>query len=82
MAAVITIAARADCGRLRIKPGTNISITSTAAAATSPVNWVLAPDCSATAVRDPLVLTGNPWNRLASRLADPMPISSWLLSTV
>jgi hypothetical protein len=44
----------------------------------TPVNWVLDPDRSATAVRDPLVLTGNPWNRPAARFAAPMPIISWL----
>jgi hypothetical protein len=38
----------------------------------------LAPDRSATAVRDPLVLTGKPWNRPAARLATPMPSISWL----
>ncbi len=30
------------------------------AAPTTPESWVLAPACSATAVREPLVLTGNP----------------------
>ena len=44
----------------------------------TPVNWVFAPDRSATAVREPLVLTGNPWNRPAARFAAPMPIISWL----
>ncbi len=49
-----------------------------ASAPTSPVTWVFAPACSATAVRDPLVLTGNPWNRPAAMLAAPTPIISWL----
>ena len=31
-----------------------------ATAPTTPVTWVLAPACSATAVREPLVLTGTP----------------------
>ena len=46
------------------------------AAPVTPVSWVFAPDRSATAVRDPLVLTGNPWNRPAARFATPMPIIS------
>ena len=48
------------------------------AAPTTPVSWVLAPARSATAVRDPLVLTGKPWKRPAARFAAPMPIISWL----
>ena len=52
-----------------------------ATAPTTPVSWILAPACSATAVRDPLVLTGKPWKRPAARLAAPMPIISWLAST-
>jgi hypothetical protein len=50
-------------------------------APTSPVTWVLAPDCSATAVREPLVLTGKPWKRPAARLAAPSPTISRLPST-
>jgi len=38
------------------------------------------PDRSATAVRDPLVLTGNPWNRPAARFAAPIPSISPLPS--
>ena len=41
----------------------------------------MAPACSATAVREPLVLIGKPWNKPAARLAAPMPIISWLAST-
>ena len=52
-----------------------------ARAPTTPVSWLLAPDCSATAVRDPLVLTGKPWNSPAEMLAAPMPIISWSAST-
>ena len=44
-----------------------------AAAPTSPVTWVFAPACSATAVREPLVLTGKPWNSPAAMFAAPMP---------
>ena len=43
--------------------------------------WVLAPDCSATAVRDPLVLTGKPWKNPAATFAAPIPIISPLPST-
>ena len=51
------------------------------AAPTTPVSWLRAPDCSATAVREPLVLTGNPWNRPAATLAAPMPTISWSART-
>ena len=50
------------------------------AAPVTPVNCVLAPDRSATAVREPLVLTGNPWNKPAARFATPMPSISPLPS--
>ena len=53
-----------------------------AAAPTSPVTCVLAPACSATAVREPLVLTGKPWNRPAAMFAAPMPVISRLPLTV
>ena len=52
-----------------------------AAAPTSPVSCVFAPACSATAVREPLVLTGNPWKSAAPRLAAPIPIISPFPST-
>ena len=32
-------------------------------APTSPVTWLLAADCSATAVHEPLVDAAKPWNR-------------------
>ena len=48
------------------------------AAPTTPVSWLFAPERSATAVRDPLVLTGKPWNRPAARFAAPIPSISWL----
>ena len=41
------------------------------AAPITPVSCVFAPDRSATAVRDPLVLTGNPWNRPPPRAPGP-----------
>ena len=47
------------------------------AAPTSPVTCERDPAWSATAVRDPLVLTGNPWNSPAAMLAAPMPTISW-----
>ena len=56
-------------------------MTVIAAAPTRPVSWVFDPDCSATAVREPLVLTGNPWNSPAATLAAPMPIISWFART-
>src|SRR6185503_15084992 len=79
-AAMIT-AARTGWGIDWTRPGTKMSIASTRLAATRPVSWVFAPDWKATAVRDPLVLTGKPEKRPAARLADPMPASSWLPST-
>jgi len=51
------------------------------AAPTRPVTCERAPAVSATAVRDPLVLTGNPWKKPAAMLAAPMPIISWLPRT-
>ena len=78
--AVITTAASAGCGRFRNKPGTSTIITMITAAPVTPVSWLLAPDRSATAVRDPLVLTGKPWNRPAARFAAPIPIISPLPS--
>ena len=79
--AVITTAASAGCGRLRNRPGTSTSIRMIRTAPTTPVSWVLAPARSATAVRDPLVLTGKPWKSPAARFAAPIPIISWLPST-
>ena len=46
------------------------------AAPVTPASWVFAPDRSATAVREPLVLTGNPWNSPAARFAAPIPTIS------
>ena len=77
----MTTAASVGCGRLRNSPGTATSISTIMAAPTRPVTWVLAPDCSATAVREPLVLTGNPWKSPAATFAVPMPIISWLACT-
>jgi hypothetical protein len=79
--AAITTAASAGCGRSRSSPGTRRSINVMTTAPTTPVSWLRAPDCSATAVLEPLVLTGNPWNREAAMLAAPMPIISWLPRT-
>ncbi len=77
----MTTAASVGCGRLRRRPGRNSSITVIAAAPTRPVTWLFVPDCSATAVREPLVLTGKPWNSPAATLAAPIPIISWLART-
>ncbi len=79
--AAITTAARAGCGRFFRSPGTATSSTTIAPAPTRPATWVLAPACSATAVRDPLVLTGNPWNNPAATFAAPIPIISWFPCT-
>ena len=52
-----------------------------AVAPTRPVTWVLAPFCAATAVRDPLVLTGKPWKKPAATFAAPTPTISRSPST-
>ena len=75
--AAITTAASVGCGRSWRRPGKNSRMSAIAAAPTRPVSWVFAPACSATAVRDPLVLTGNPWNSPAARFAAPIPIISF-----
>ena len=74
--AAMTTAASAGCGRLRSRPGATSSMTTIAAAPTSPVTWVRAPLWKATAVRDPLVLTGKPWKNPAAMLAAPTPTIS------
>ena len=51
------------------------------AAPTRPVTCERDPAVSATAVREPLVLTGNPWKKPAAMLAAPIPIISWLPRT-
>ena len=50
-------------------------------APTTPVTWDRDPACSATAVRDPLVLTGKPWKKPAAMFAAPIPTISWLPRT-
>ena len=75
--AAITTAASVGWGRSWRRPGKNSRTSAIAKAPTRPVTWVFAPACSATAVRDPLVLTGNPWKRPAARFAAPMPIISF-----
>ena len=41
-----------------------------------PASWLLAPDCSATAVRELLAEMANPRKKPAAMLAEPMPIIS------
>ncbi len=73
----MTTAASAVLGRSASSELKNSSISATAAAPTSPATWLFAPDCSATAVRDPLVDTAKPWNNPAATFAVPRPIISW-----
>ena len=40
--------------------------------------YMMDADAAGEAVRDALVLTGNPWNSPAARLAAPIPSISWL----
>ena len=74
----MTTPASADCGRSDSSELRNRSRTATRPAPTTPVSCVFAPDCSATAVREPLVEIANPWKNPAATLAVPMPIISWL----
>ena len=76
-AAAITTAASAEFGRSASTPLKNSNSRTTKPAPTIPASCVLAPDCSATAVRELLADTAKPWNRPAARLADPIPIISW-----
>ena len=66
MAAMMTTAASAVCGRSLSSPGTATSIRATRPAPRSPVTCVLEPACSATAVREPLTEMANPWNNPAA----------------
>ena len=77
----MTTAASAAWGRSASIELRNRSSTATRPAPTTPVSWVRAPDCSATAVRDPLVEMAKPWKRPAAMLAAPIPIISWSGST-
>ncbi len=74
--ALITTAASAGCGRFLNRPGRNTIINAISRAPTTPVSCVFAPERSATAVRDPLVLIGKPWNSPAAMFAAPMPVIS------
>ena len=80
-AATMTTAASAVCGRSASSPLRNSSRMATSAAPTMPVSWLRAPDCSATAVREPLVEMAKPWKNPAAMLAAPMPTISWSAST-
>ena len=76
-AAAMTTAASAEFGRSARSPLKNTSSSTTTPAPTMPASWLLAPDCSATAVRELLAETANPWKKPAAMLAEPMPIISW-----
>ena len=58
----------------------NSNVATTSTRVTSEYSWVRAPAASASAVRLPLLLTGNPLNRPAPTLAAPSATSSWLAS--
>src|ERR1700749_775054 len=77
----MTTAASVGLGRFLNSPGVSTSISTISAAPTTPESGVFAPACSATAVRDPLVLTGKPWKKPAATFAAPIPIISPLPST-
>ena len=76
-AAVMTTAANAVWGRSARSPLRNRSNRTTSPAPTTPVNCVLAPDWSATAVREPLTETAKPWKKPAAMFEAPMPTISW-----
>ena len=77
IAATMTTAASVDWGRSASSPLRKSRSATTMAAPTRPVTWLLAPDCSATAVREPLVETAKPWKNPAAMFATPIPIISW-----
>ena len=60
VAEAITTAANALMGRWRSRFGAASNSTAIASAPTTPVSWVLAPEASATGVRDELLLIGKP----------------------
>ena len=76
-AAMMTTAASAVCGRSASRRRAPAGAEATRPAPTRPVTWLLAPDCSATAVREPLAEIAKPWKRPAATLAAPTPIISW-----
>ena len=76
-AAAMTTAASAEFGRSARRPLKNTSSSTTTPAPTMPASWLLAPDCSATAVRELLAEMAKPRKKPAARLAAPMPIISW-----
>ena len=76
-AAAMTIAPRVGCGTYCIREVANTRTKVMTAAPTRPVTCDRDPACSATAVRDPLVLTGKPWKKPAAMFAAPIPIISW-----
>ena len=80
-AAPMSTAARADWGRSASRELKNRSKTATIPAPTTDASWDLAPACSTTAVREPLVDTAKPCKRPEARLAAPIPIISWFGST-
>ena len=75
-AAAMTTAASAEFGRLARSPLRNTSKITTTPAPTTPASWLLAPDCSATAVRELLAEMANPRKKPAAMLAEPIPIIS------
>ena len=72
----MTTAASAEFGRSARSPLKNTSSSTTTPAPTTPASWLLAPDCSATAVRELLAEMANPRKKPAAMLAEPMPIIS------
>ena len=77
----MTMAPNVGCGTYCIAEVAKTRTRVITAAPTTPVIWDREPACSATAARDPLVLTGKPWKKPAAMLAAPMPIISWLPRT-
>jgi hypothetical protein len=67
MAEEMTTAAKAAVGKLLSSPDPKSRSRVTDKAPTTPVSWVLAPDASATGVRDELLLMGKPWKNPAAR---------------
>ena len=72
----MTTAASAAVGRLLTRPGTATRIRTIAAAPITPVSCDREPACSATGVREELLLIGKPRKKPAATLAAPSAIIS------
>ena len=83
LAAAYTMTAPSTAdGRYWMGPVRNSRMTAMVPAEAIPLTWLVAPMSSLTAVREPLVPTGMPWETPAASWTTPKASSSWLASTV